>query len=77
MVLRQALTLLILGIAVGLALAFWSTRLLHSFLYGVGKHDPWTLVAVPCVLALCGTLAAFFPARRAASVDPMRALRTE
>jgi predicted permease len=77
MVLRQALTLLILGIAAGLALAFWSTRLLHSFLYGVSTHDPWTLVVVPFVLALCGALAAFIPARRAASIDPMRALRSE
>jgi predicted permease len=77
MILRQALVLLLFGVAIGLALAFWSTRLLHSFLYGVGKHDPWTMAAVPCVLVLCGIMAAYFPARRAASIDPMQALRTE
>ncbi len=77
MVLRQALTLLIIGIAVGLALAFWSTRLLRGFLYGVGKHDPWTMAIVPLLLLLCGIVSAFVPALRAASIDPMQALRTE
>jgi predicted permease len=77
MVLRHAFVLLAAGIAVGLALAFWSTRLLHSFLYGVSKHDPWTLAVVPFVLALFGALAAYIPARRAASIDPMVALRGE
>ncbi|HEX4021847.1 MAG TPA: ABC transporter permease [Acidobacteriaceae bacterium] len=77
MVLRQAMVLLIAGIAAGLALAFWSSRLLHSFLYGVSKHDPWTLAAVPLLLLLCGVVAAFVPARRAASVDPIHALHSE
>ena len=77
MVLRQALTLLILGIAAGLALACWNTRLLHSFLYGVGKHDPWTMAVVPLLLLLCGVVSALVPARRAASIDPMVALRAE
>ncbi|MDR5729183.1 MAG: FtsX-like permease family protein [Terriglobia bacterium] len=77
MVLRQALTLLILGTAAGLALALWSTRLLHSFLYGVGKHDPLTLAIVPLLLLLCGLVSAIVPARRAASIDPMQALRAE
>jgi len=77
MVLQQAMTLLILGIAAGLAMAFWSTRLLHSFLYGVGKHDPWTMTLVPLLLLLCGVVSALIPARRAASIDPMVALRAE
>jgi len=77
MVLRQAFALLSVGIAVGLAFAFWSSRLLHGFLYGVSKHDPWTLVLVPSMLLVFGIVAAFIPARRAASVDPMQALRAE
>ena len=77
MVLRQAFALLSIGIAVGLALAFWSSRLLHGFLYGVSKDDPWTLVLVPSMLLVFGIFAAFIPARRAASVDPMQALRAE
>jgi ABC-type antimicrobial peptide transport system permease subunit len=76
MVLRQAFALLSIGIASGLALALWSSRLLHGFLYGVSKHDPWTLVLVPSMLLVFG-IAAFIPARRAASVDPMQALRAE
>jgi predicted permease len=77
MILRQALTLIAAGIAAGLALAFWASRFLNSFLYGVSTHDPWTLAAVPFVLVLCGILAAYLPARRAASIDPMVALRAE
>ncbi len=77
MVLRQAFVLLAVGIASGFALASWSGRLLTSFLYGVTRHDPWTLASVPIMLTLCGILAAFIPARRAASIDPMVALRSE
>ena len=77
MVLRQAFALLSIGIAVGLALAFWSSRLLHGFLYGTKQYDPWTLILVPAVLLVFGIVAAFIPARRAASVDPMQALRAE
>ena len=77
MILRQALILLAAGIAAGLALSFWASRFLTSFLYGVSTHDSWTLVSVPCTLVLCGVLAAFIPARRAASIDPVQALRSE
>jgi predicted permease len=77
MILRQAVILLVAGIAAGLALAFWASRFLASFLYGVSIHDPWTLTAVPIVLALCGVTAALIPARRAASINPMVALRGE
>jgi predicted permease len=77
MVMGQALVLLGAGVVAGLALAIWSSRLLHSLLYGVQQHDAWTLVLAPGVLVLFGGIAAFIPARRAASIDPMRALRTE
>jgi ABC-type lipoprotein release transport system permease subunit len=50
---------------------------LQSFLYGVSKNDPRILVFGPAILLLSGIFAALIPARRAASVDPMQALRTE
>jgi ABC-type antimicrobial peptide transport system permease subunit len=77
MVMRQAFLLMIAGAAVGMALAIWSSRLLHSFLFGVQQYDAWTLALAPGVLIVFGVVAAFIPARRAASIDPMRALRTE
>jgi predicted permease len=76
-VLWQALVLMVAGIAIGLTLTLWTSRLLQSFLYGVSKQDPWVLALGPAVLLFCGTLAALLPARRAASVDPIQALRTD
>ena len=63
--------------AMGLAAAFALTRLIASFLYGVGPADLGTAAAVAGVLLLVAALAAFFPARRAASVDPAVTLRAE
>jgi predicted permease len=77
MILRQALLLMIAGITIGLALTLWTSRFLQSFLYGVSKHDPWILALGPFVLLLFGTLAALLPARRAATVDPIQALRMD
>ncbi|HEY6253269.1 MAG TPA: ABC transporter permease [Candidatus Angelobacter sp.] len=77
MVLRRALLLLLLGLSLGVVLAFSTSRLLRSFLYGVHERDVMTTVAVSLLLCLCGILAAYLPARRAASVDPIEALRTE
>jgi predicted permease len=76
-VLWQALVLIAAGIAIGLTLTLWTSRLLQSFLYGVSKQDPWVLALGPAVLLFCGTLAALLPARRAATVDPIQALRTD
>ena len=76
-VLWQAMVLMAAGIAAGLTLTFWTGRFLQSFLYGVSKQDPWVLALGPAVLLFCGTLAALLPARRAASVDPIQALRTD
>jgi ABC-type lipoprotein release transport system permease subunit len=50
---------------------------MKSFLFGVGEHDPATILSVCILLAVCGLAAALIPARRAASIDPMQALRTE
>jgi predicted permease len=77
LVLRQAGWMLLAGSAFGLVLAWFSSVLLRMFLYGVQPHDPWTMLAVTAVLLLCGLASAWIPARRAAAIDPMQALRTE
>jgi len=76
-VLRQGLALVALGTAIGLALALAVTHLLAGFLYGVSPFDLLTFVAVPLVLGAVALLACWLPARRAARVDPMVALRCE
>ncbi|MBA0088194.1 MAG: ABC transporter permease [Acidobacteria bacterium Pan2503] len=77
MVLRGALVQLCLGLAVGIPAALAGGRLTANQLYGVKSHDPLVLVLATAVLATCALLAGFIPARRAASIDPMEALRTE
>jgi predicted permease len=75
--LRRALTLVLCGVAVGLLASLFTARLLRSYIYGVHAHDPLTLFAVSSVLVLCAGLAAWFPSRRAATIDPSEALRAE
>jgi predicted permease len=77
MVLRTAATLLGLGIAIGLSAAIAFGPILAMMLYGTSPRNAAVLAAVTIVTALAGLLAAYIPAARAASVDPMRALRTE
>ncbi|HUA92862.1 MAG TPA: ABC transporter permease [Terracidiphilus sp.] len=77
MVMRQALLLMALGAATGVCIALWSNRLLHAFLYGVTASDPWTIALAPLGLVLCGLAAAAIPARRAAGLNPVDALRAE
>jgi ABC-type antimicrobial peptide transport system permease subunit len=77
MVLRHAAILLGAGLAIGWAAAALVTRYAASLLYGVSPTDPWTFVAVSAVLAAAAMLACYLPARRAARVDPMVALRYE
>lgn len=77
LVLRQAAWMLAAGLGIGLGLAYVASRGLGSFLYEVKPNDPWTLAAVTLLLLASGLGAAYWPARRAASVDPMQALRTE
>jgi len=77
LILRKAAVLLGLGLVSGLATSWFATRAIGSFLFGVGQHDPVTIGAVCGVLAICGMIAALIPARRAASIDPVQALRTE
>jgi predicted permease len=77
LVMKQAVWMLLAGATAGLLLAYLSSRVLQTLLYGVRPHDPWTLGAVTVVLVSGGLTAAYLPARRAARVDPMQALRTE
>lgn len=77
LIMQQAGVLVLAGVAIGLGLAYGTTRFIRSYLYGVSAHDAWTLGAVAVVLLLSGAVAAYLPARRAASVDPMLALRSE
>ncbi|HEY3836063.1 MAG TPA: ABC transporter permease [Bryobacteraceae bacterium] len=77
MVLRQGLGLVLVGIATGLGAAFFLTRFLSSLLFGVRASDPLSFVLGAGLLILAGSLASYFPARRATRVDPMVALRWE
>ena len=76
-ILRQAGWMLGSGSVLGLTLASLSSKLLRTFLYGVTPHDPWTMAAVSLLLVLSGLASACSPARRAAAIDPMQALRRE
>lgn len=77
LVIKNAAWLMGVGLIVGLGCAWFAARAIRAFLFEVGDHDPATLVIVCLLLAVCGLIAALVPARRAASVDPMRALRAE
>ncbi len=77
LVLTRALRIVIAGLILGLAGAAGVTRVLQTFLFGVTPTDPITFVIVTLLLMGVGLMAAWLPARRAAKVDPMVALRTE
>ncbi len=77
MVLRESLVLLGIGVALGIPLTLAATRLVQAQLFGLQASDPATLMAAVLVIAGVTMLAAYLPARRAAKVDPMVALRYE
>jgi len=76
-VLGHGLRLAAVGIGLGVVAAYGVGQALTSYLYGVKAYDPLTFIGVALTLAAVAVLAGFFPARRAASIDPMQALRTE
>jgi putative ABC transport system permease protein len=77
MVLREGAVLAGIGMALGLVGAYFVGRAMHSTLYNVGTIDPSAFCAVGAILFVAALVACYFPARRAAGVPPMRALRTE
>jgi ABC-type antimicrobial peptide transport system permease subunit len=77
LVFRQALILTVIGLALGLAGAFAASRILTNLLFEVKPNDPLTYVTVSAILALVALAACYIPARRAAKVDPLVALRQE
>lgn len=77
LVMRQAGGMLLVGVAVGSGLAWMSARFVRTYLYGIGAHDGRTMAVAAALLCASGLLAAYIPARRAARVDPIIALRAE
>jgi predicted permease len=77
LILRETLWLITAGGVAGLVLSVAAMHLATSFLFGLSPHDPVMLASAAALLYLVAATAAFLPARRAASIDPMRALRTE
>ncbi len=75
LVLRHGLTLTAAGLGIGIAAALLLGRVMSQFLYDVRATDPLTIVAVSTLLAAVGVVAVIIPARRAARVDPIIALR--
>ncbi len=77
MIMGQGMTVIGIGIAIGLAAAFLLMRFMNSLLFGVSATDPFTFAGITAVLIAAGLLACYVPARRATKVDPLIALRSE
>jgi ABC-type antimicrobial peptide transport system permease subunit len=77
LVLRDGLLPVAVGAFAGVAITFASTRLLTGLLFGVSPYDPWLSAGAVSLLLAAGTAACLLPARRAAQVEPMEALRSE
>jgi ABC-type antimicrobial peptide transport system permease subunit len=76
-ILREALMLTSIGVAIGLPVALALSRLIRAEFYGIEPYDPLTVVGTAILMIAVAALAAWIPARRAAKIDPMEALRYE
>jgi predicted permease len=77
MVMRGAFAQVLLGLAIGIPIAFLGARLIATQLYGVHAYDPLSLLIAASVLSAAAAVAGFVPARRASTIEPMQALRSE
>jgi ABC-type antimicrobial peptide transport system permease subunit len=76
-VVREGMEVALVGLLIGLAVAFTLTRYASSMLYGITAHDPLTFATVGLLLGAIALLACYLPASRASKVDPTAALRYE
>ena len=77
MVIRQGLTLVVIGLAIGVVGALAAGRVLNAYLYQTAPRDPLIFAGVAALFILSGVIACLIPARRATTVDPLIALRAE
>jgi ABC-type antimicrobial peptide transport system permease subunit len=77
LIVRQGMTLVAFGIAIGLVIAYYATTVLSTQLFGVTATDPLTFSAVPLMLAAIALAASYLPSRAAARIDPQQALKSD
>jgi putative ABC transport system permease protein len=77
LLMREGITLVVIGAAIGLVLGLVVSRLLQTLLFGVEPADPLTFIGAPLLLLTVGAIASLLPARRASRVDPARVLKVE
>jgi ABC-type antimicrobial peptide transport system permease subunit len=77
MVMRGAMWQIVIGLMLGIPASLYAGYLMKVLLWGVDSYDPMAIVGAPLMLVVCAAAAGFIPARRAASIEPMQALRTE